>query len=165
MNKNVFLIILIGLIATIYIIDNYCLLTKINENFDAISDNASGITSNSLNTSNTINTSNVDTELLDLLKSKIESEIDKMIESEIKIETESESKIIDVSNTGGWIIIIVIIILIFCCSSCLMSIFTPSTPVQPVQPVVYQYPSHPPPTYSYPPPPTYSYPPSPNPYP
>ena len=36
MNKNVLLIILIGLITTIYIIDNYRLLTKSNENFDVV---------------------------------------------------------------------------------------------------------------------------------
>lgn len=130
MNKNVFLISLIGLIVIIYVIDNFYLLTKRNENFDAISDNANG---------NISNTSNVNLELLDLFKSKIESEIDQITESEIKIETESE--IIKVSNTGGLIIIIVIIILMFCCSlSCIMSIFIPSTP--PPQ-NLYSYPPSP----------------------
>lgn len=166
MNKNIFLIILIGLIAIIYIIDNYRLLIKTNENFDAISDNANG------NISNTSNTSNVNSELLDLL-SKIESEIDQITKSEIKTETESEikteteSEMIDVSNTGGWITIVVIIILIFCCSSSIMSIFTPSTQTQPVQPIVYQNtPPLPPPVYSYPPQahPYPPYPPPPNPY-
>lgn len=157
MNKNIFLIILIGLITTIYIIDNYRLLTKINENFDAVSDNANG---------NTSNTSNVNSELLDLLKSHIESEIDQITKSEIKTETESE--MIDLSNTGGWITVVVIIILIFCCSSSIMSIFTPSTQTQPVQPIVYQNtsPLPPPPVYSYPPQayPYPPYPPPPNPY-
>ena len=181
MNKNVFLIILIGLITIIYIINNYRLLTKINENFDAVSDNAnrniskinSSISKKVLKATKSNNSNKTESELLDLLKSHIESEIDQITKSEIKTETESEieSEMIDLSNMGGWITVVVIIILIFCCSSCIMSIFTPSTPtqpVQPVQPIVYQNtsPLPPPPVYSYPPQayPYSPYPPPPNPY-
>lgn len=179
MNKNVFLIILIGLIAVIYVIDNYRLLTKTksNENFDAISDNASGnISKNSSPTSKTNNSNETESELLDLLKSHIESEIDQITKSKIKSEikseiktkietkTESESEMINVSDSGDWITVIGIIILILCGFSCLTNIFNPSTPTQAVQPIVYQYPPPPlpPPVYSYPPLQAYPYPPPPN---
>jgi len=150
MNKNLFLICLIGLLVISYIISKFYLLTKIksNENFDTTTINVDE------------NTSNINSELLDLLKSKIESEIDQITESEIKTETETE--MIYILNAGGWITVVVIIILIFCCSSCIMSIFTPSIPstqpaqpVHPVHPIVYQYPP-PPNPYSYPPPNPYS---------
>ena len=134
MNKNEFLICLICIIVIIYIIDKYYL--KSNENFNAISDNTSGTIGKTSNISDTSNISNSDSKLLDLLKSRIENEIEqitkseeKKIKSETKSETKSEniSEIISMSNSGTLAIIIIVIIILICgCSSCIISIFTPS---------------------------------------
>lgn len=180
MNKNVFLMCLMGLIVVIYIIDNFNLLskTKSNENFFVLgnisknisknnssksklksasskNDNSNEADTNDLNDLNDLNEADsndlndlneINPELLDLLESQIESEIDQITGAEIKSESETETELIisSITNSGRTVLvisIIFIIIFIFCCSSCLMSIFTPSTPAYSYQPSqLYSYP-------------------------
>ena len=102
MNKNEFTMCLIVIIVAIYIHDNYYLLakTKSNENFDDVS--------------------NIDVELLNLLKTKIESEIDQI--------TDTNTKTQNMPNYVLVIAIIVVIVVFFCLLYCIYNMFRPQQP-------------------------------------
>lgn len=143
MNKNDFLICAIGLIIVIYMVDNSCPLVKLSENFDT----GFGSETKSLEFNKT------EIELLDLFKSKIESEIDQITKTEAEIEktkSDSEAKLSmeTISNSENTtmsilssVIIILIIIFILCCSSCVLSMFTPSSSIRSDQLVQLAHPN------------------------
>lgn len=122
MNKNI--LYLSCSIVIIHIINKLHLL---NENFDTISENTSKIISNAPNNQP------FEYDFNNLLKSRMEGDVEQITKSEIPYNTNSKNLII---------IITVILLLIFCCSSCIMSMLIPTYPSQISYPIMYTYPTH-----------------------